>query len=109
MQHIITTPLNIYLELEENYQFPFSSKMINVDEPQRTAFYHIMKTKIEADEHLKKDIREKNGLNTKNVTTNGNIRKLFDQIQMYVCVVIDLLLELKNLIGLIRKLLLQTE
>ena len=64
MPHLVTTPINTCLELEENYQFPFISKMINAEEPQTTAFYHIMKTKIEADEHLTKDVREKIGLNT---------------------------------------------
>jgi hypothetical protein len=64
--------------------------MVNVEEPQRSAFYHIMKTKIEADEHLTKDIRDKIGLNTKNVTTNGNMRPLFNQIhQSNVCVCCD--------------------
>ena len=90
MPHLVTTPINTCLELEENYQFPFISKMVNAEEPQTTAFYHIMKTKIEADEHLTKDVREKIGLNTRNVTTNGNISPLYDQIhQSNVCVCCD--------------------
>jgi hypothetical protein len=88
MKPIVRTPLNTYLELEENYQIPFISKMVNFEEPQRSAFHHIMKTKIEADEHLTKDIREKVGLNAKHVTTNRNIRPLLEQIHqsnVWVC------------------------